>query len=183
MLTPHCILQLTAGSVAACKLVCSQLLPELLSVIFEDQYPHAQACHGAASALKIVQQVLQAALQLVAAGKCQQDPIAGWGTRLLAGVVQKASAASDCDAAGFDNGATTTDHVMQDQSLTQLAGSDDSDRMDDQDGHQCQAAVQLLQLEVLTELAAFPAELAVLSQQVGIWTCDVSACYSCRTTS
>lgn len=162
----YAVSQVTEGSIAACQLVCSQLLPKLVQVIKEPQQTHADSStqHGAVLALGVLVKILQAARRLVTASSYQQDPLAGFGASVLAAVTHSATDATADQAASQAKTASAAEAAVQNESLMHLAnaGSETADDDDEMTGN----AAKLLQLHVLTELVSFPAELTVISQQV-----------------
>ena len=179
----HCRLasvQVVEGSQTACQMVCSQLLPKLLPLCtsLHTQQPGTEAHQDPALALSAILTILQAARRLVPTNKGQahdlvmlnggqRDLLNGAGSLILAAVrTQEPSASRTAREAEQVRHAPDDE---QDQSLMQLANttgcSPKANEGADAQGLSANA-VKPLQLQILTELVSFPAELAVLPHQV-----------------
>ena len=172
-------MQVAEGSQIACQRVCSQLLPKLLPLCtpHQTQQLGTQAQQVAALALNVILTILQAARRLISAKEGdkhdsvmlnggQQDVLNGAGSLILATIRTQAPSAGGA-AQEADRVRHPAD-IEQDQNLMQLANTAGcSSKADGADAQGLSAnAVKLLQLQVLTELVSFPAELVVLPQQV-----------------
>lgn len=183
LLPHHCrlaTLQVVEGSQTACQMVCSQLLPKLLPLCtpLHTQQPGTEAHQDPALSLSAILTILQAARRLVPTNEGQahelvllnggqHDLLNGAGSSILAAVrTQEPSATRKAREAEQIRHAPDDE---QDQSLMQLANTADcspkADKGADAQGLSANA-VKPLQLQVLTELVSFPAELAVLPHQV-----------------
>ena len=182
--------QVAEGSPSVCEKTCKQLVPKLAAAAAaaacrtssadQQQSPEAaqQIQHLALTTLLAI---LQAAGRLAATGACQQDPLAGTGSTMFqavsAGPVKSPRSQIQSEVTATENMSTEADSSIDtdkagrhaavlDQSLQQLAGSISRENGSHHATSLDTEALQLLRLQVLTELVSLPATLRCLSTEV-----------------
>ena len=181
--------QVAEGSPSVCEKTCKQLVPKLAAAAAaacrsssgaQQQSPEAaqQIQH---LALTTVLAILQAAGRLAATGACQQDPLAGTGSTMFqavsAGQAMSPHSQIQSEVTATEHMSTEADSSIDtdkagrhaavlDQSLQQLAGSISRENGSHHATSLDTEALQLLRLQVLTELVSLPATLSCLSTEV-----------------
>lgn len=187
--------QVAAGSLLACQMTCKQLLPPLASAASEVLPPTQHQDHKLHETqqqlgLAVILTIVTAAVKTAGADVADQpeqyegDPMAGTAAAVFEAVTgsRRLQDESSANPGGGGGGATIPGRQsngdaemrdsaswMQDNSSQQLAGKMPSpngvEHTNGGDGSE-EDAVQLLQLQVLTELVSFPAASSPLTSQV-----------------